>query len=441
MKRYNLILVTILCVLPLSHSCGKMDGVQNNEENSQGEVLQINRSKIYGCWKIVRAKFAEDAIMSAWPYQDTYSTFQENGIYGKEGYYGKGTGTYSIKDNVISVLIDGQPYIDYTISEQKDSLVSMCATFRSNGVKVWMECTKVKILDEENGGVVTIKTIFDNEENSKVAVLALYAALPAFAKYQLAIEQKIITGKSSTITPESDEVFKLWQTGYSVIHLANVLVSNINAVWDWNRKTQVETKYLPHILAVRAYVYYNMAMLWGNIPLITEDNMDAALVGLPRSSTSDVYSKAINDLLSCKDNIVDFGTYGNSIFSSTAAQMLLTELYLTIGNAKSAGDMIDKVGSPSNQSIFNIIETEGTETINVYAIYVKAHPALLKEEAVGNAPTLVSDWQSAENADFGYWAMLKRTGNAIKTVGCQEYQKLLPIPQAELRFITQNPGY
>ena len=235
-------------------------------------------------------------------------------------------------------------------------------------------------------------------------------------------------------------MYELWAAGYKVIGRANICISAINKLGD--RKTQVETKYLPHILAVRAYVYYNMAMLWGDIPLITEDNMEEAINWLPRSSTSDVYSKAINDLLSCKDNIVDFGTYGNSIFSSAAANILLTELYLTIGNALSAEEMIAKVGSPSNQNIFNIIETEGAETINVYAIYVKAHPALLKEEAAGNSSTLVSDWQSAENADFGYWAMLKRTGNAIKTVGCQEYQKLLPIPSSQLKGeMTQNPGY
>ena len=43
-----------------------------------------------------------------------------------------------------------------------------------------------------------------------------------------------------------------------------------------------------------------------------------------------------------------------------------------------------------------------------------------------------------------YFAFLKRNGLAIKELGLEKYQLLLPIPQNELMVnpnLTQNPGY
>ena len=57
----------------------------------------------------------------------------------------------------------------------------------------------------------------------------------------------------------------------------------------------------------------------------------------------------------------------------------------------------------------------------------------------------ISEVRSRIQTDFGgYFAFLKRTGQALSTLGLEEYQLLFPIPQDELMMnpnLTQNPGY
>jgi hypothetical protein len=57
----------------------------------------------------------------------------------------------------------------------------------------------------------------------------------------------------------------------------------------------------------------------------------------------------------------------------------------------------------------------------------------------------ISEIRHRIQIDFGgYFAFLKRTGQAQTTLGLEEYQLLFPIPQDEISrnpMITQNPGY
>jgi len=57
----------------------------------------------------------------------------------------------------------------------------------------------------------------------------------------------------------------------------------------------------------------------------------------------------------------------------------------------------------------------------------------------------ISEVRHRIQIDFGgYFAFLKRTGQAQSTLGLEEYQLLFPIPQDEFSmnpYLTQNPGY
>lgn len=442
MKRFLLVNAVLTCFMVLSSSCDKLSGGTGKTDEEQGQTLQIDREKMYGCWQVIKAKFAEDAKMTAWPYEATYATFQENGIYEGEGYYGKGSGSYSIQGNVINVLIGGQPYVDYVVSEQKDNSATMCATFRSNGVKVWMECEKVDTPEVTPPDVITEETIFNNEANVKAAVLGMYHYAAVFAGYQFQIEQKILTGESSSITPASDDVANLWEAGYSCMSTTSWLIDLFRK--ECNDRIDWQQKYLPHLKVIRSYIYYNMAMLWGDIPLVTEENLEAAKTGLPRTAKATVYSKALDDIKIAKDEIRDFDNLGINVFSPISANLLASELYLTIGSTQNAANAAGLAGTPTTPIILSLVDYVDALTSNAWGIYVKEHPALLLAEANGTSQTLVEDWQKSEFAEFGYWAMLKRIGKATDVVGCYDWQLLLPIPQREIILnnkLTQNPGY
>ena len=57
----------------------------------------------------------------------------------------------------------------------------------------------------------------------------------------------------------------------------------------------------------------------------------------------------------------------------------------------------------------------------------------------------ISEVRRRIQIDFGgYFAFLKRTGQAQSSLGLEEYQLLFPIPQDEISmnpYLTQNPGY
>ena len=49
----------------------------------------------------------------------------------------------------------------------------------------------------------------------------------------------------------------------------------------------------------------------------------------------------------------------------------------------------------------------------------------------------------ARKQDWGYWIMLKRTGQAQAVAGCEAYELLMPFPQSEINLLpalTQNSG-
>ena len=132
--------VSIISVLTLS--CGK-DNVQEDEKNS----FVLERADIIGCWKVIQAKYDETATMMAWSYEDTYVTFEENGLYKCEGYFGNSEGTYSVSGNVITTKVDNVPSIIYEVTGLEDGKVNLTATLQSNQMKIWVVVEKADDAD------------------------------------------------------------------------------------------------------------------------------------------------------------------------------------------------------------------------------------------------------------------------------------------------------
>lgn len=81
--------------------------------------------------------------------------------------------------------------------------------------------------------------------------------------------------------------------------------------------------------------------------------------------------------------------------------------------------------------------------------YTSTEISLLSSEALADNATksdeLLTLWQKLDSQPhWGYWAMLKRTGQAQQVTGCEEYELLMPIPYTEIvknPNIKQNSGY
>ncbi|WP_421824482.1 RagB/SusD family nutrient uptake outer membrane protein [Flagellimonas oceanensis] len=116
-----------------------------------------------------------------------------------------------------------------------------------------------------------------------------------------------------------------WVSYYGAIHRCNVLINRIDQV-DWTGNEDTRNQYLGEARFIRAYLYFEMARLWGGIPLLTEPSSE----NLPRSSAEEVYAVIAEDLVYAANNMPDisYDTVPNGRVTRWAAKSLLARVYL-----------------------------------------------------------------------------------------------------------------
>jgi starch-binding outer membrane protein, SusD/RagB family len=118
-----------------------------------------------------------------------------------------------------------------------------------------------------------------------------------------------------------------WRTMYNLIGHANTIIHAIEeSAADGIPKENVNAA-LAEAKFMRAYAYFTLARLWGEVPII-EDNRD--LFDHPlvhRNLASDVYKFAANDLTFARKNLPV--TWDKGRVTTWSAQGLLSKVYLT----------------------------------------------------------------------------------------------------------------
>jgi hypothetical protein len=89
-----------------------------------------------------------------------------------------------------------------------------------------------------------------------------------------------------------------WANFYSVIGQANLIISNVKKMkvkGIYDNQTAEYNRVLGQALGLRAYCYFYMTRVWGNVPLITEPvlltNGDINAFKTPRTDTLQVYKQ------------------------------------------------------------------------------------------------------------------------------------------------------
>jgi hypothetical protein len=119
-----------------------------------------------------------------------------------------------------------------------------------------------------------------------------------------------------------------WAAYYKAVYRANMLINKIDQV-DWNGKEDLKKTYESEARFLRAFLYFDMVRLWGNIPLLTE----ASAENVPQANPEEVYKLLATDLQFAADNLnsqaygaQDKATYGR--VTKWAAKALLGRVYL-----------------------------------------------------------------------------------------------------------------
>lgn len=299
-------------------------------------------------------------------------------------------------------------------------------------------------LDLEPGNQTTETNFYYSEENVKTAINALYLYLKTYEYNQLNLENIRIYGydlhnNAKQISSSSTEIEDTWNSAYNLISNANMI---INALQSDDLAKYIT--YRNEALAIRCLVYYNIANLWGSVPY-TETSGEQLLTNPTVYTCEQVMSSVENTLEQLGTSRKEEGQINYDYINYETVTAMQGEIALW-RNDKTIASQYFEFGTPD----FGIILTEQSDP-DLYKIFGDRIPnytadiiALLKQETQGNTSDLVGQWQSLGTHVWGYWAMLKRTNNAMSVSGCQDYELLMPIPSsviAAMPNIAQNPGY
>lgn len=180
-----------------------------------------------------------------------------------------------------------------------------------------------------------------------------------------------------TVTPNNGIVSNYYASTYNVIFRSNIVLANLGVVTDADKAKafEAEAKF------VRAYAYFNLVRLFGDIPLIDRVVAPSETeVQFTRVPTATVYDLIIGDLTTA---IAGLDNTHKTRASKAAAEGLLAKVYLTRGEYTKAQVLCETI---INSNKFDLLDNFND------VFYTERHKEILF--AIGFAPNLTSDSQN-----------------------------------------------
>lgn len=324
-------------------------------------------------------------------------------------------------------------------------------------VRVQMDGT----LDDDLQAILTLKKVADKTPEtqtttdeswlSKDAVQAVFSAcyqyLSEFEDAQQKLEKQRCSGNA--INSQNTNLKNAWEAAYQSINVANMFIERSSNVQNFGGTlTSDEIKRMQSELrGVRAFVYYNIAMLWGDVPLIEVPNITDWAI--PHHKQEEVFSFAYTEISQVLTDLADYNDVNDRLhMRKDAGTILKAELEMTLGNQMAALSLINKIDKQlygdNKHSIWLVSKTDNaTGSVSMIPVYTADHLNLYSLEASGDKAEALTSWKNT-SVGYGYWAALKRMQQAQTVTGCANYELLMPFPYTYIATnpsATQNPGY
>jgi len=304
--------------------------------------------------------------------------------------------------------------------------------------------TLTQLIDYLNEGItpdnptpqdpVTEEYPFLNDQEFLSVLNLAYESFAQFEYYQQTIETSQLKGEA--FNASSEIVYSAWQFAYSTITRLNLL---INTIKNNNSGLDIDqyNKYVAEMTALRTFVFYQMTIMWGDVPYFTEP------LDVDDYCTRTDKDKILSDIYQSLDDVFDMiqNASDNMHMGKLSAQILLSEISVALGNYTRARSLLSEIGATTDEDYFVVMLPNPSDS-NL-KVYNNGYVSLLLNELDGNRASAGNEWFSCENV-YGVWAALKRLSLAKDLTGCDDTHLLLPIPYNEILFnqmMTQNPGY
>ena len=232
----------------------------------------------------------------------------------------------------------------------------------------------------------TTEGFYKNSNDFNNAVVACYDALQSNDQYGLAFDRMLglrgddaVDDNASASSRASDIdkfvestsntfIESAWKGTYIGISRCNTVISRIEGV---EMDTTLKNKLKAEAQFIRALIYFNAVRIWGDVPLIIEEqsvaetNQQIQDKTLIRNSVADVYDTIISDLTFAEANL----PASNGVrATSGAAKALLGKVYLTKGDFPSAATKLNEVIGdyellPNFADVFDVDNKNNNEII------------------------------------------------------------------------------
>ncbi|MEZ0485202.1 RagB/SusD family nutrient uptake outer membrane protein [Fibrella aquatica] len=274
-------------------------------------------------------------------------------------------------------------------------------------------------LNKLNPNGVTFETYFNNANELTAGVNSIYALVQSnslasrewFFTHDLrgdematgggqleAPRAQLLNGVHDTGNSVTGSVWRGW---YRAIHRANVVIEKGGAVQGVD--PAVRDRLLGEARFMRAWAYYELATLWGGVPLYTEfaKSVNAAL---PRATQKAVYDQVIADLKVAEAGLpTTYNAANQGRATKGAAQTLLARTYLQLGDYASAKTELQKV---VNSGLYRIVDQ---------------YTDLTNEEGEFNAESIFEVVYAPSGGAFNWGGDGDGTAVQEETVRSQEY--------------------
>ena len=202
-----------------------------------------------------------------------------------------------------------------------------------------------------------------------------------------------------------------WNAYYRAIYRCNVLIGKMDQI-EWGTEAELRATYEAEAKFLRAYLYFDMVRLWGNIPLLTAPSDE----NLPQADPDEVYTVIAQDLEFAVSNLSavtyaaqDVATRGR--VTKWAAESLLARVFLYYTGYYGKIDLVSVVTKAEALSaVEDVIANSGHGLVEDFA---KLWPAASVEDYAGEDNketvfaikyTYTSDYDG--NVDGNHWMVM-----------------------------------
>lgn len=141
------------------------------------------------------------------------------------------------------------------------------------------------------------------------------------------------------VTPLNDAVSVTWSSLFEMVRNANVILSNIDMITDPALTGELKKQYIAQAKGLRAWAYFDLVRIYGDVPLITKeipdvnaDNLEELkpLIYPVRSEMAEVYQQIIQDLEEASTDAPDAVVGQTFMINKAVVYSLLAKVQATI---------------------------------------------------------------------------------------------------------------